>query len=127
MAHSEHPWRNCHGGNCKCGTIFDASGNVYIASVYHPSDLGDGVNGPDAVPDVDTFKANYKLITAAPDLLAICQKILKIHEGCAPGFGLFAPDVRDELRAAIKRATEGDPYEEKDFGALFKDKVGEAA
>lgn len=72
---SPYPWSACHDGECKCGTIFDASGNIYLAQTYGPDDLGDGVGGPDCVPDRESQIANTRAMMCAAEMLVLLEKV----------------------------------------------------
>ncbi len=78
----------------------DAQGLVHVALVY----TSDAFNGID-VEDAENFKeecsANAHLIAAAPDLLAVCQKIVNGIEMSEQEFAQWEQD----LRAAVAKAT----------------------
>lgn len=56
------PWAECKDGNCSCGYVFGAGGEVYVAKLLT---LDDEV---DPVAAFEQLTANAHLIAAAPEL-----------------------------------------------------------
>lgn len=78
--HTPGPWKRCgeKRGGCKCGHVWDATGNVHVASATHvdmcrPDDLE---SLELSVQSIDEAKANARLIAAAPDLLSALQSLV---------------------------------------------------
>jgi hypothetical protein len=94
------PWRMCNEGRCSCGLV--SSRDFTVASVSSSCIKDEGVNLGDGLSNTsEEFKANYKLIAAAPELLEACMKALihLEHLGIEKG-------VQEDLRQAIRKATE---------------------
>ena len=58
--------------------------------------------------DIDTAKANARLIAAAPELLKACRVAIETFDDDAPGAGDTEKGALRRLRAAVSRA-EGQP------------------
>lgn len=96
--HTPGPWQLHGKGDCPCGTIFDATGDCYVARAFGPADINDC----DPIPNEAAQIANAALIAAAPDLLAALKNALHHIDIIAPG----SHDVlKHGIRAAIARAT----------------------
>lgn len=72
--HTPGPWQRCgeDRGGCQCGHVWDATGNVHVATAEFV-----GMAAPDDleaqevyVQSLEEAKANAYLIASAPDLLA---------------------------------------------------------
>lgn len=100
--HSEGPWTACNGGKCQCGFIWEATGNVQVASVHGPSALGRDWYGSDTVCNTPTQQANIRLIAAAPDMLAA----LKFAHAKLNGWldASHEEAAKEYVRAAIAKA-----------------------
>lgn len=85
--HTPGPWAVKTDGEANYFTIADSKAN-WLMRVQH--------NGE---PSTVTQDANARLIAAAPELLELCELSLRaLHED-------DFPQLRDQLRAAIARAT----------------------
>jgi hypothetical protein len=100
MTHTPGPWHVCGAerGGCICGHVWDATGNVHVASatalnMVNPDDLE---SQEVCVHDVDETKANARLIAAAPDMLAALKAVVAIADRRTDEF--------DAARAAIAKA-----------------------
>lgn len=69
VAHTAGPWVQCKDGDCTCGFIFGAAGQVYVAQAFGEPNV-DEHGLPDPHPTGEECGANARLISAAPDLLA---------------------------------------------------------
>ncbi len=95
LKHTRGPWKACHDGNCSCGMVW---GNEFpIVGVLSSCRKDEGYNlGEGLKNSSDEYKANYLLVTAAPDLLDACLAVVgdKIH-----------PDIAKRMaEIAVKKA-----------------------
>lgn len=103
--HTPGPWHACKDGNCPCGMIWGPDESCWLALVYGPSHLSDGITGPDHVPGGVAQVANARLISAAPDLLAACEAALAWFDEWDCVTGISSENERAALSAAIRKAT----------------------
>jgi len=75
--YSKSPWRACHDGDCLCGQIWSVTDDICIAHVLSASDE-DYTGGEGVIAGGATFKANAKLMAAAPELYESVQNLLGI-------------------------------------------------
>lgn len=95
MKHTMGPWHACKGGDCKCGLIWDATGNCLVAVAQGEDHIQD-MMGPDCVPINAAQRANARLISAAPELLAALKGVVAVADRKTDEF--------DAARAAIAKA-----------------------
>jgi hypothetical protein len=81
--HTKGPWSEHGKGGCECGMIFGPDGNVLVAIVQGPSHLD--IEGPDCVPTAATQKANARLISRAPALLAMVERLAAFWSDLSDG------------------------------------------
>lgn len=75
--HTTGPWRACHEGDCTCGMIWSTAEDCVVAAALSSCNRFEGYTGGEGVkPGSETYKANARLIAAAPDLLAACEAVL---------------------------------------------------
>lgn len=121
-AHSLGPWTVPHfatSHGCKCGYVFDSSGN-YMGAVatVHFNDGRSIEEGGGDDPPIEEAKANARLIAAAPDLLEALQNLLTLSEnadetGYVDGEGWLPMEkIQERARQAIAKATQ-QPEESK--------------
>lgn len=67
--YSKGPWAEHGKGGCECGFIYDATGNIHIATAHDAKALGSDYYGSDLACGPDERAANARLIAAAPELL----------------------------------------------------------
>lgn len=94
------PWRVCRDGDCTCGFVWSACGEIHVASVHGPESLGQDYYGSD-VATLDA-PANARLIASAPDLLEALEDMLPAFRSATPGPAYRGLKQRAEL--AIARA-----------------------
>lgn len=83
-----------------------------VAYGYGDADIMMVANGDEvAASDMETARANARLIAAAPELLDACRKAINTLNGCEPGFeGLhfeyyrYDPPAIDALEAILAKA-----------------------
>lgn len=75
VKHTPGPWSVCHDGDCRCGFIWSACGEVHVASAHDETVLGRSWYGSDVAVNAETRKANSLLIAAAPDMLRALEII----------------------------------------------------
>lgn len=75
--YSKSPWRACHEGDCSCGQIWSVTDDICIAHVLSASDE-DYTGGEGVAFESPKFKANAKLMAAAPELYESVQNLLGI-------------------------------------------------
>lgn len=80
-AHTPGPWVMCgeDRGGCSCGLVYAKNEDAGIASTYL---VEDGFEM--SMPDLEARKANARLISAAPDLLADMKDVVERLAGLLP-------------------------------------------
>ena len=104
LHHSPGPWGRClaNNGKCPCGLIWDSTGNFVLASVtsscreHESSNLMEGVTRGS-----DTFIANTRLITAAPEML---DELIAVLRRDMQGLEMTRPEAV-RIMKIIERAT----------------------
>lgn len=99
--HSKGEWTLAHfasppASGCPCGYVFAGDGCFAVAEVLYHNDT----DRFDQYPPVDEAKANARLISAAPDLLAAARMALDNHY-------LLGTDAGAALEQAVRKAMEG--------------------
>lgn len=110
MKHPKHtpaPWRACKEGNCKCGIIWDTGKDIPIASIISSED--EVAQGRGLLASSEDYKANIKIVSAAPAMFQALVHVLKEHGNRAGATDTLLPvDLqKDELLqvwAAIEKA-----------------------
>lgn len=116
--HTPGPWRECRDGDCTCGFIWSADGEIHVATVHGPDALGQDWYGSD-VATTDA-PANAHLIAAAPDLLEVAQEAaamfryyerLHMEKGTVDGDAKARrnAEMAEKCEAAIAKATGEQP------------------
>ncbi len=103
--HTPGPWSGCHEGNCSCGTIFGPDGNTTVARAYGEAELEKFE--ADCVPNKEMQAANAKLIIAAPDMLALLERVDRAFDDWADAGHMNEPKRRlwNDITAAIAKAS----------------------
>lgn len=98
--HTRGPWKS----NQNCITSSDGRG-VAILEPNPSADFWDYDTPP--VNDGDEMMANAALISAAPELLAVCKLVLaRAYETTGAGeMAVIKSQILDKIRAAIAKAT----------------------
>lgn len=103
MKHTKGPWHIMDGG-------FEKNKNQMLATIYATNDdleiickvVKDGM----LAHSEQDFKANAKLIAAAPDMLFVLKNCFTYLESCMDSWEEGEEMLYVEVREAIKRATE---------------------
>lgn len=68
--HAPGTWKACRDGNCPCGAIWDATGDIHLATAFDSSAIGMDCFGSDIGVTRKTRISNARLIAAAPTMQA---------------------------------------------------------
>jgi hypothetical protein len=106
--HTPGPWSACKKADCKCGMIWDVTGNCLVA-VSQCEDHMTIDAGPDCTPNYEGQQANALLIAAAPELLAAALELIAHCPSCAGTGQAVSSEIKCpeccRMRAALAKAT----------------------
>lgn len=87
LKHTEGPWQACNNGECLCGMIWSVKSDCPVAVHTHMNILSncekdEGYNlGAGISNQSEEFKANVKLVAAAPELLeALVESTIELQQ-----------------------------------------------
>jgi hypothetical protein len=74
--HTPGPWHACHDGNCSCGMVWSKSQDTLVATAMSSCRKNETYNMGEGLQNTsEAFKANTKLIAAAPELLEALARV----------------------------------------------------
>jgi hypothetical protein len=99
--HSPAPWRACHNGDCSCGQVWSTTADSCVAHTLSASDneFGEACKVADKS---DEFKANMRLIAAAPELLESVMNLVGMFD--TPAGRRRQTDMQKEALALAHKA-----------------------